>query len=157
MRTINDAGLSLVKSFESFQSHPYQDEGGIWTIGYGHTHGVTANSPSVSEAQASDILWADLQQFADYVSEYITADLNDNQFSALVALTENCGTAPLLDGLGQLVNKGEFEDAASHFLLWDKEHIDGELVPSAGLLRRRKAEMALFLTPIEEPATHNID
>jgi lysozyme len=147
-RTINDAGLTLVKSFESFQSHPYQDEGGIWTIGYGHTHGVNPQTTPVTEPQACDILRADLQQFADYVSDYITAALNDNQFSALVSLTENCGTAPLLSGLGQLLNEGEYEDAGNHFLLWDKEHIDGDLVQSDGLLRRRQAEQSLFLTQI---------
>jgi lysozyme len=155
-RTINDAGLALIKADESFRALPYLDrkgKGAVWTQGYGHTAGVTADSPPITEAQACDLLRLDLQEFAGYVEDAIEVDLNDNQFSALVSLTENCGTAPLHEGLGELLNAGEYEDAANHFLLWNKEHVDGELVEVDGLTARRKAERALFLTPVEEPAT----
>jgi lysozyme len=147
-RTINDAGLELIKSFEDFETEPYQDEGGVWTIGYGHTHGVTENTPSITEPEAAELLRKDLEEFGGYVLEEISVPLNDNQFSALVSLCENCGTAPLSEGLGQLLNKANYQEAADHFLLWDKEHIDGELLVVDGLLRRRKAERALFLSPV---------
>jgi lysozyme len=153
-RQIPDACLDLVISFESFRAQPYQDEGGIWTIGYGETHGVTSATPPVTEQQARETLRAELLQFGSYVEDAIGVDLNDNQFAALVSLTENCGTAPLHSGLGQLINAGEFDDAAQHFLLWNKEHIDGKLVEVDGLTTRRKAERALFLTPVA-PETNN--
>jgi lysozyme len=41
---------------------------------------------------------------------------------------------------------GAYRAAADAFLLWDKAHVDGQLVTVAGLLNRRKAEMALYLT-----------
>lgn len=152
-RPISDAGIVFIKGFEGFRSSPYQDEGGIWTIGYGHTHGVTPTMRPITEAQACDILRDDLAEFCGYVEDAIDVDLNDNQFAALVSLTENCGTAPLYSGLGQLLNEGHYEECADHFLLWNKEHIDGKLVEVDGLTTRRKAERALFLTPVEEPAT----
>ena len=34
---LNRAGLDLIVSFEGFRSESYQDAGGTWTIGYGHT------------------------------------------------------------------------------------------------------------------------
>jgi lysozyme len=34
LRTINDAGLNLIKSFEGCRLAAYQDVAGIWTIGY---------------------------------------------------------------------------------------------------------------------------
>ena len=37
--------------------------------------------------------------------------------------------------------------AADAFLLWDKTHIDGQLVTVKGLLNRRRKERALYLTP----------
>lgn len=152
MRTINDAGLNLIKSFESFVATPYQDEGGAWTIGYGNTHGVTQDSAPVTEPEAAETLRQELSEFGLFVEETIKVELNDNQYAALVSLTENAGTAPLHGGLGQLLNAGEYDDAANHFLLWNKEHIDGELVEVDGLTRRRKAERALFLTPVSQSA-----
>jgi lysozyme len=156
-RPINAAGLSLVKSFESFSAVPYQDEGGIWTIGYGHTSGVNANTPPVTEEQAAEQLADDLAEFGGYVTEYITETISDNEYAALVSLTENVGTGPLVDGLGEVLNQGDHAAASDHFLLWNKETIDGELVVVPGLTRRRAAEKALFLMPDDEPATHNID
>jgi lysozyme len=155
-RVINDAGLALIKADEEFRAKPYLDrkgQGAVWTIGYGHTHGVTADTLPITEPEACELLRQDLAEFGGYVEDAIEVDLNDNQFAALVSLTENCGTAPLHSGLGELLNAGEYEDAANHFLLWNKEHIDGKLVEVGGLTTRRKAERALFLTPVEEPAT----
>jgi lysozyme len=40
LRSINEAGLNLIKSYEDFRSEAYQDVAGIWTIGYGHIRGV---------------------------------------------------------------------------------------------------------------------
>jgi len=156
-RSINDAGIALVKSFESFRADPYQDEGDVWTQGYGRTHGITADSPPITEPQACAWLAEDLQEFGNYVLEYIKTALSDNEYAALVSLTENVGTGPLIGGLGKVLNAGDKASTADHFLLWDKETIDGELVEVPGLTRRRTAERELFLTPDEEPATHNID
>jgi lysozyme len=55
--------------------------------------------------------------------------------------------------LGQKLNAGDYSGAADEFLRW---RLAGGLV-SDGLVRRRNAERALFLTPVNEPATHNID
>ena len=41
-RQINEAGLNLIKYFEGLRLTSYQDEAGIWTIGYGHTGNVQA-------------------------------------------------------------------------------------------------------------------
>jgi len=153
MRSINDAGLALIKSFESFRSEPYQDEGGIWTIGYGHTEGVTEDSDDITEAQAETLLCGDLQSAEDAVSRLITVDLDDNQYAALVSLTFNAGTAPLMRTLGQKLNAGDYAGAAEQFAAW---RLAGGIV-SDGLVRRRAAERELFLTPVNEPATHNID
>jgi lysozyme len=41
---------------------------------------------------------------------------------------------------------GSVDAAADAFLLWDKAHVDGVLQEVAGLLARRQAERALYLT-----------
>lgn len=139
-RQINDAALSLIKSFESCSLTPYQDSGGVWTIGWGNTEDVTADSATISQETADSLLESDLTNACDSVQSHIHADLNDNQFGALVSLVYNCGTAPLLSPVGQHINANEFDIACQHWLLWNKT--DG--VVSDGLTRRRQAEVDLF-------------
>ncbi len=52
LRTINDAGLNLIKSFEGLRLDAYRDVAGIWTIGYGHIRGVSEGM-TITEEQAT--------------------------------------------------------------------------------------------------------
>jgi lysozyme len=38
---ISENGLAMIRYWEDCVLEAYQDVGGIWTIGYGHTEGVT--------------------------------------------------------------------------------------------------------------------
>lgn len=148
-RAINQAGRSLIESFESCVLAPYQDVRGIWSIGYGHTKGVTENSPPITQAQADVLLESDLIGAENLVSKFIRTSLTDNQFAALVSLTYNAGYPPLAGTIGRLLNSvtsPDYQGAADAFLLWNKAHIDGVLQEVGGLTRRRMAERALFLT-----------
>jgi lysozyme len=58
-RIINYAGLALIKEAEGYRDHAYQDTGGVWTIGYGHTRGVKMGD-SISHERAEMLLEADL-------------------------------------------------------------------------------------------------
>ena len=139
-RQINQAGLDLIKSFESCSLSAYQDSGGVWTQGFGHTDGVTSDSPDITDGQAEILLEKDLFNAENQVQSHIYADLNDNQYSALVSLVFNCGTKPLLSPVGIHLNNNEFDLACQHWLLWNK--VDG--IESIGLTRRRNAEVDLF-------------
>jgi len=140
MRTINQAGLNLIKSFESLRLHPYADDAGVWTIGYGHTSGVTADTPAINAAQAEYFLKIDVSDAASSVQQKISISLNDNQFSALVSLVFNVGKAPLLHTLGAKLNAGDYAGASAEFLRWNR--VGGQV--SNGLTRRRNAEQRLF-------------
>jgi len=142
MRPINAAGLRLIMSFESFSASPYQDEGGVWTIGYGHTQGVTRATPPVTEAEAEQLLRQDLKTAQESVARLVTAPLTDNQYAAVVSLVYNAGPEPLRRTLGAKLNAGD-ASAAQEFLRW---RLAGGMV-SDGLVRRREAERALFRTP----------
>jgi GH24 family phage-related lysozyme (muramidase) len=65
----------------------------------------------------------------------------------------------VLDGhLGEYLNDGDFDATAGQFDVWIYITLpDGTKEKSDGLITRRAAEKKLFLTPVEEPATHNID
>ena len=40
MMHVSPRGRALIKQFEGFREHAYQDVVGVWTIGYGFTRGV---------------------------------------------------------------------------------------------------------------------
>jgi lysozyme len=66
-----DAGLNLLKQLEGRRLNAYQDQAGIWTIGYGHT-GPEVNAGLVwSQAQADATLQAGVTRFAAGVQRYV--------------------------------------------------------------------------------------
>jgi len=143
--TYSDTGLALTKNFESCVLTAYADQGGVWTIGYGHTGPGVHAGLTITQAQADIFLESDVSGAVTCVNKLATAKINQNQFDALVDFVFNLGCASLsISQLLREVNSGNFSDAATQFLRWD--HVKGVVVQ--GLLRRRQAEATLFNTPI---------
>jgi len=142
----NAAGIALIKAAEGIRLASYQDPSGSWTIGYGHTVNVGPGQ-TITQAEADQLLAQDLMQFEAGVSS-VTANPTSNEFSAMVSLAFNIGMGGFK---GSTVlrqhNAGNYAAAADAFLLWNKAHVDGQLVELAGLTTRRAAERALYLTP----------
>jgi len=160
------ACFELIKKFESLRLNAYPDpgtNGAPWTIGWGHTRGVL-DGDVCTPAQAE--VWLELDVNgpggpADLVNRWITVELTQNQFDALVDFCFNIGPGipGVKDGLIWLrerngggrgvhstlmrcVLTGGMAAAANQFLLWDKS--DGKVEP--GLVARRQAERELFLS-----------
>jgi len=142
MRKTSQPGIELIKEFEGFSSEPYQDVAGIWTNGYGHTKGVTKDTPPVSEDEAIENLKSDLLEAEEAVERLVIVPLNDNQFDALVSFTLNLGQGSLeRSTLLKKLNGGYYHDAALEFGKWI--YAGGKVV--IGLIRRREKEKELFL------------
>lgn len=149
---INDDGLNLVKSFEGCRLTAYLDPVGVWTIGYGHTNGVRSGQ-RITLDQAVEFLRSDLGDAEKAVSSYDHIyHWNENEFSALVSFTFNCGSGSLKN----LLKSGSRTKAevAKCILLYNKG-INGKTL--AGLTNRRRAERELFLktAPNPQPTTSN--
>ena len=143
--SLSDQGLALTKSFEGLELSAYADQGGVWTIGYGHTGPGVHAGLTITDDHADTFLESDVAGAVTAVNRMVTSTINQNQFDALVDFTFNLGCASLSQStLLRYVNAGEFDLAAAQFLLWD--HVRGVVIP--GLLRRRQAEMELFKTEI---------
>lgn len=143
MKTImrySDNGLKLTEQFEGYASVPYQDENGIWTNGYGNTHGVVPGH-IIGHTQALSDLRANIQNSVNDVNSLVTVQLTQGEFDALVDFDFNLGRGRL--GKSTLLldlNRGDYQAAANQFEKWDQ--CDGKVV--AGLLRRRIAEEKEF-------------
>jgi lysozyme len=146
---INDAGLSLIESFEgdSLRAYPDPGTGGEpWTIGYGHTANVHPGM-TITQDQAVAFLRNDVAVAEQAVVKLVQVVLNPNQFSALVSFEYNTG---LLAGstLLRLINEKNFSGAADEFGKW--VYAGGQIM--GGLVRRRAAERALFLSENDQAA-----
>jgi lysozyme len=146
-RTINDAGLDLIKHFEGCRLTAYQDVAGIWTIGYGHTAGVSEGLV-FTQAQADQALLDDLTDAEAAVDSAVQdVPTTDNQFAAMVSLCYNIGAGNFADSTVLREHRaGRTQQAANAFLLWNKATIDGVLQVVTGLTNRREAERTLYLT-----------
>ena len=140
--TLGPKGRALIQSFESLRLQAYQDQHGIWTLGWGHAQGVVENQ-TCSISDADEWFTQDTQTAVNAVNRTTDVPLTQEQFDALVSFTFNVGqTAEAHSTLLSYVNQSNFAAAADQFLVWN--HVAG--VPNAGLTRRREAERALFLS-----------
>ena len=136
MRTSQN-GIDLIKKFEGCRLAAYKCPAGVWTIGYGHTEGVSEGQ-KISQEQAEKYLVEDLVKYEKYVEKYVDLELNQNQFDALVSFTYNCGAG----NLKKLVKNRNHNQIAEAFQYYRKAN--GKILN--GLVKRRAEEKALFLT-----------
>jgi len=151
---MNSNGLALLKRWEGLRLSAYQDSGGIWTIGYGHTS--NAGPPAVTKGltitweKAEEILANDLKKFEDSVRFLVKVPINSNQFDALVSLCYNIGAGAFSRStVLKRLNEKDYNGAANAFLMWTKiTRNDGTKITLQGLVNRRLDERKLFLSKV---------
>jgi len=137
---ISDEGISLVKKFEGCKLEAYQCAAGVWTIGYGSTHGVQKGDVW-SQEKAEVMLIDELEEYGKYVEELVTLPLNQCQFDALASWTFNLGPSNLQSStMLKVLNSGDYEGVPNQIKRWNK--VSGQV--NDGLIRRREAEALLF-------------
>lgn len=133
----SQAGIDLIKKSEGCRLDAYRCPAGVWTIGYGHTAGVTAGQ-KISQAQAEAYLRADMEKYEKKVEKY--ADRyrwTQNEFDAMMSFAYNLGSIDKLTANGTRTKAM----IAEKILLYNKA--GGKVL--AGLTKRRQAEQELFL------------
>ena len=133
-------GINLIKQFEGCRLKAYKPIAAekYYTIGYGHYGPDVSANMTITQAQADAFLVADLGKFENYVTA-TGLTLTQNQFDALVSFTYNCGPG----NLAKLIKGRDYQQIADAMLLYNKGANKQVL---AGLVKRRQAERALFLT-----------
>ncbi len=134
-----------MRQFEGLRLRAYRDAVGIWTIGYGHTRGVTAGMV-ITETQAEAFLAEDIAIALADVRALVKVPLTANQEAALVSFVFNLGQPRFAAStLLRELNKGNYTRAAEEFLKWNKGRVKNKLVVLKGLTERRTAERGLFI------------
>lgn len=141
---LGDRGARMIMEFEGYRARPYRDAVGVWTIGYGSTHGVGPNTPPISKARAERRLRHEVDTTYGKAVNQLGLPINQHQHDALVSFVYNVGPGALSTdtGIGRALRRRHWRDAADELLRWDKA--GGRALP--GLTRRRQAERRLFLS-----------
>ena len=146
---VSRKGVRFVAAFEGFRKCPYKDVVGVWTIGYGTTHGVHKTTPCISKRKARKFLRYDLTHI--YLKAVPRAGrMEQCELDALASFAYNLGTGavsnPAISTLARRLKSNEGKTYER------RKRIYREEIPKwnkagghtwAGLVRRRKAEVRL--------------
>ena len=161
------AGIELMHQFEGRKLRPYLCPAHLWTIGYGHVlyqdqiklpvvrkDGYTGiirkeyplaakDNRAWTQEEVDRLFEDDLVSFERGVLR-MSPNLTGNQsrFDAVVSFSFNAGVGNYQRSTIRIRNnRNDYEGAAEAFMMWTKG--GGKELP--GLVRRRKAERALYL------------
>ena len=165
---LSKAGEDLMHRFEGFRNKPYLCPAHIWTIGYGHVlyqeqirlpvvRVPNKHTPMIRKEMPLQIedfrIWSkdeinalfrkDVDSFERGVLRLVPGVVGrQGSFDALVSISYNFGLGNLQRSTIRMkANRGDWEGAAEAFRAWTKG--GGKVLP--GLVKRREAEIALFL------------
>jgi len=166
---LSKAGADLMHRFEGCRNKPYLCPAHIWTIGYGHVLYQEQIKLPMVRVEGKEIamirkemplkpedsrVWSkeEIEKlFADDVASFERGVLRlvpgvagrQGAFDALVSISFNFGLGNLQRSTIRMkANRGDWEGAAQAFMAWTKG--GGKVLP--GLVKRREAEIALFLS-----------
>jgi lysozyme len=163
----SEKGIHLMHYFEGYRNKPYKCSAKIWTVGWGHAmYGDQLRLANVrtktysgmirdeyqlkpednrvwSKEELVTIFKADLATFERGVLRLVPGVVGrQGAFDALVSFAFNAGLGNLQRSTIRMkANRGDWEGAAEAFMAWTKG--GGKVLP--GLVKRRQAEIALFL------------
>jgi lysozyme len=166
---LSKAGEDLMHKYEGFRNKPYLCPAHIWTIGYGHVlyqeqirlpvvRVPDKHTPMIrkemplkpednrvwSKEEINELFRVDVESFERGVLRLVPGCVGrQGSFDALVSISFNFGLGNLQRSTIRMrANRGDWEGAADAFRAWTKG--GGKVLP--GLVKRREAEIALFLT-----------
>lgn len=137
----SQAGRDLIKKYEGLRLKAYKCPAGVWTVGYGHTRGVTS-STEISQSMADLFLQDDIRPLERYINK-LGINFRQGQFDALVSFMFNLGEGNFNKSTlkKKILAGGNDEDIAAEFKKWNKA--GGKVLD--GLTKRREEEAELWL------------
>lgn len=132
----------LIKQFEGLRLEAYLCPAGIWTIGYGHTSGVSPNS-FITIQEADEYLHRDVAAIEMQLNK-LNLSLRQCQWDAIVSFVFNVGIGNLKAStlLAKIRINPDDNSIIDEFLRW--VYANGKVM--RGLQKRRLTEMKLYFS-----------
>lgn len=149
--------LPLVKQWEGLRLAPYRCASGFATIGYGTRFypggkAVAMGDPQITAQEAEEFLSRALEELLKELPRRFARVPSAHQAAAMLSLAYNIGLENFAGStLLEKFNAGDARAAAKEFPRWCNARLGGKLTVLDGLLKRRQAEAAFFLTPDAAP------
>ena len=132
----------LIKQFEGLRLEAYLCPAGIWTIGYGHTSGVSPNS-FITIQEADEYLHRDVAAIEMQLNK-LNLSLRQCQWDAIVSFVFNVGIGNFKAStlLAKIRINPDDNSIIDEFLRW--VYANGKVM--RGLQKRRLTEMKLYFS-----------
>ena len=132
----------LIKQFEGLRLKAYLCPAGIWTIGYGHTSGVSPNS-FITIQEADEYLHRDVATIEMQLNK-LNLILRQCQWDAIVSFVFNVGIGNFKSStlLAKIRINPDDNSIMDEFLRW--VYANGKVM--RGLQKRRLTEMKLYFS-----------
>lgn len=132
----------LIKQFEGLRLEAYLCPAGIWTIGYGHTSGVSPNS-FITIYEADEYLHRDVAAIEMQLNK-LNLSLRQCQWDAIVSFVFNVeiGNFKASTLLAKIRINPDDNSIIDEFLRW--VYANGKVM--RGLQKRRLTEMKLYFS-----------
>jgi len=139
---------AIIAIFEGKKLKSYQDQAGIWTIGFGSTYNIDEKRPvkegdQIDEATALRWLQTITRDLQGEIKKMVTVPITQNQLDSLTSLAYNIGRTAFKNST--LLRKLNLErpkaEVADQFMRWI--YVKG--LENKGLINRRSKERELFL------------
>ena len=132
----------LIKQFEGLRLEAYLCPAGIWTIGYGHTSGVSPNS-FITIQEADEYLHRDVATIEMQLNK-LNLSLRQCQWDAIVSFVFNVGIGNFKAStlLAKIRINPDDNSIIDECLRW--VYANGKVMK--GLQKRRLAEMKLYFS-----------
>lgn len=134
--------LDTIRNSEGLELTAYQDTGGKWTIGYGHTGNDVYSGLTITEGQAEQLLEYDVQNAVATVLSKVSVPLTQDQLDALTDFIFNTGAST--SSLFTFVNSNDWQGAANFLQTHYITDANGNQL--AGLVTRRNNEANLLIS-----------
>lgn len=147
---LHPEGEALIKHYEGCRLQAYQDQAGVWTIGYGNTYYENGSSVKrgdiIPQWRADELFRKLAPRYATVVGDLLAGvRLKTYQSDALISFVWNLGAASLEDStLLRVIREdpGNYREIERQFCKW--RLVKGRV--SAGLYARRQSEAWLYRT-----------
>lgn len=148
-KRLDEQGVAFLKQVEGFRACPYQDQGGVWTIGYGTTYydidwTVSPDDDCITQSEAEYFLRKSAAEVEYCVHKNVFSEINQAQFNALCSFAYNVGEAAFIRSrLLKTVNENPDNPAIiREFYRW--VYVKGKY--NDGLRNRRVKEINLYFS-----------
>ncbi len=159
---LTQPGIDLIVQFEGFTPYAYDDPIGLCTAGPGillhrsqcgpadyDRYGTRAN-PKISRSRYFLMLHDYTEGTLEFLEHVVKVPLAQPQVNALVSFVHNIGEGGFTSStVLRELNQRHYKKAAQAMLMWT--NAGGQTL--AGLVRRRQAEMEMFLRGVAGPVT----